>query len=301
MGEGQDSRRANLDARPKASAGTANAILSPDPLDQRWFVHIDNKTYGPYSGHEIKQFVADDRITAADLLCPEGGSAWVEAAHEPTLASLFRQPDAALRPRPSAAGARTHGTEEPSYASSDDPANVASLKRKWKRFGFRPSTLLQRADQESIREDLREFFGPRAEKYLAIYDKARAANKFHAISWNWAVFFATYTWFFYRKMFLFGACFIAIQFALSFLFGIYGMVAYAAALALGAKGQYVHWAMIKLDEADARGLVGKERQDYLGRAGGVSVAAGVLAGLLVATHYALAIYGTYLSVAGILP
>jgi Protein of unknown function (DUF2628) len=143
------------------------------------------------------------------------------------------------------------------------------------RFGFKPNALFQRADQESIREDLREFFGPRAEKYLAIYDKMRAANKSHAVSWNWAAFFATYTWFFYRKMYLFGVCLIVIQFAVSFVFGIYGMVAYAAALTVGGKSQYVLWAMKKLDEADARGLVGKERQDYLRRMGGVSVVAGI--------------------------
>ena len=98
-------------------------------------------------------------------------------------------------------------------------------------------------------------------------------------------------------MYLFGLCLIAIQ----FVFGIYGMVGYAAALAIGSKSQYVHWVMKKLDQADARGLIGRERQDYLQHTGGVLVLAGVLAGLLLATHYALALCGTYLMATGMLP
>jgi hypothetical protein len=59
--------------------------------------------------------------------------------------------------------------------------------------------------------------------------------------------------------------------------------------------------MKKLDQADARGLIGRERQDYLQHTGGVLVLAGVLAGLLLATHYALALCGTYLMATGMLP
>jgi GYF domain 2/Protein of unknown function (DUF2628) len=255
MQEGSDRRRI-------VAGSPANSTLPPNPLDKRWFVHVAEKTYGPYSGNDITRLAADGRITASDWVCPEGASAWIEAKNEPTLGSLFR-PRASM-PQPPSSGAAPIPAQE-----------ASSAKRKWKRFGFKPNALFQRADQESIREDLREFFGPRAEKYLAIYDKMRAANKSHAVSWNWAAFFATYTWFFYRKMYLFGVCLIVIQFAVSFVFGIYGMVAYAAALTVGGKSQYVLWAMKKLDEADARGLVGKERQDYLRRMGGVSVVAGI--------------------------
>ncbi len=50
---------------------------------------MDNQTYGPYSGQEIEEFAEDGRIKATDLLCPEGGSAWIEAKNEPTFGSLF--------------------------------------------------------------------------------------------------------------------------------------------------------------------------------------------------------------------
>jgi hypothetical protein len=187
MEEDQDQRRADPASRRTPASNATGSILPPSPLDQRWFVHLNDKTYGPYSGYDIKKFAVEGRIRETDLLYLEGGSAWVEARSEPTLGVLFRKRDATPPPQPSLASTRTHSREEPSYASSDDWAEASSVKRKWKGFGFKPNRLFQRADQESIREDLREFFGPRAEIYLAIYDKARA-NKFYAISWNWAVF-----------------------------------------------------------------------------------------------------------------
>jgi hypothetical protein len=95
-------------------------------------------------------------------------------------------------------------------------------------------------------------------------------------------------------MYLIGAALIGIQTALGFGVGIYGIVAYLAGVAANAKSQYVLMAMRRLDNADALGLVGEKRQQYLREAGGVSLVAGVLAGVLVLTHFALVVFGTYL-------
>jgi hypothetical protein len=156
------------------------------------------------------------------------------------------------------------------------------------------TAIFQRADQERVCEDLRDFFGPRADKYLAIYERMRASNKTHVNSWNWIVFFTTFPWFFYRKMYLAGAGLIFLPMLAAYLFGLTGNAGAMAGVSLIANGQYVLLGMRRLLKADALGLVGEERKEYLRRAGGVSVVAGVLTGLLAAAIFAMAILGAYL-------
>jgi hypothetical protein len=54
-------------------------------------VVVDGKTFGPYSGHEIRRMVEQRQILESDLLWPDGGSEWVEAKNEPTLGVLFQR------------------------------------------------------------------------------------------------------------------------------------------------------------------------------------------------------------------
>jgi hypothetical protein len=80
----------------------------------------------------------------------------------------------------------------------------------------------------------------------------------------------------------------------SLVFGNYGLLIYAVAVAAGGNRQYVLWAMQRLEKADALGLVAEKRQDYLRRAGGVSGLAATLAAIIQAMFVALTIYGFYL-------
>src|SRR5262245_25335505 len=67
--------------------------------------------------------------------------------------------------------------------------------------------LLDQADQESLRKDLADFFGPNSERYLAIFERMRSKSgyyRFVVYSWNWVVLLLAYTWFFYRKLYLVG-------------------------------------------------------------------------------------------------
>lgn len=67
-----------------------NAPVPPHPLDKQWFAHVDGQTYGPYSGHEIRQMVQKGQILETDFLCSEGGSAWIQAKNDPLLGSVFK-------------------------------------------------------------------------------------------------------------------------------------------------------------------------------------------------------------------
>jgi hypothetical protein len=142
--------------------------------------------------------------------------------------------------------------------------------------------LFDAADQERIRADLSIFFGPRAETFLKTYEKMRLATgsrRSMPRTWCWPVFFGSFTWFFYRKMYALGAMLIFLPIIFAYLFGTIGgssLLLYA----VWAKGWYVTHALGRVFKADKLGLAGTERSDYLERAGGPSLTAGTFAGFV---------------------
>jgi hypothetical protein len=155
------------------------------------------------------------------------------------------------------------------------------------------SEIFSAPDQQSIRQDLATFFGPRAEAYLAVYDKlhnATPAERVRLRTWSSPVFFGSFTWFFFRKMYLYGAMLVFTPLLLSYLFGSAGG-ATSIVFAMFAKRWYVNYGLGRIIKADQLGLVGDERTDYLRRAGGVSWPAGIFAGLIYGFAVALVIVG----------
>jgi hypothetical protein len=73
----------------------AAAPLSP--FDGKWYVYVDNKTYGPYSGHDIRRMVENGQITDLDLVRPENGEAWGQAKDDPILRTLFQRKKSASK------------------------------------------------------------------------------------------------------------------------------------------------------------------------------------------------------------
>jgi hypothetical protein len=152
--------------------------------------------------------------------------------------------------------------------------------------------LVNDVDQDRVRRDLVTFFGPRAEGYLQTYEKIRAGANRHRtfpMSWNWAVFLGSFVWFFFRKMYLWGAALIVLPIILGLVIGGTGGGGTMFAFALFAKPLYVHTALARISKANQLSLTGAERDDYLRRAGGVSIVAGVLAGILYAALLAMLI------------
>jgi TM2 domain-containing membrane protein YozV len=66
-----------------------NANLPPHPLDKEWYAHVDGQQYGPFSGHDIKRMIEQERIKDTDHLCQVGGSQWVLAKEDQILGALF--------------------------------------------------------------------------------------------------------------------------------------------------------------------------------------------------------------------
>jgi len=71
-----------------SASGNANL---PRPFDQTWHVYVEEETYGPYTGHEIKNMAAEGQIVADDLVHLEGGSGWTQARQDAVLSVLFSE------------------------------------------------------------------------------------------------------------------------------------------------------------------------------------------------------------------
>jgi hypothetical protein len=151
--------------------------------------------------------------------------------------------------------------------------------------------LFDAADQDRIRADLSTFFGPNADAFLQTYEKMRAApSKKRAAqrAWCWPAFFGSFTWFFYRKMYAYGAMIIFLPVVFAYLFGTASGATWIL-FAMWAKTWYVNYGLGRIFKADKLELSGAERTDYLRRAGGVSLPAGIFAGVIYASMLALVI------------
>jgi hypothetical protein len=60
-----------------------------------------------------------------------------------------------------------------------------------------------------------------------------------------------------------------------------------------ANGPYIQYALGRILKANKLVLLGRERSDYLERAGGVSLTAGVFAGLIWVSMVGLALYAAF--------
>lgn len=100
------SARGSTNLTPPGLPNRANA--PPHPLDNEWFVHIDGETYGPYSGHQLSEYLKEGRIDGATQVLAVGNENWQHASEDRRLAALFkptRQQNQLPAPVTAAAGA----------------------------------------------------------------------------------------------------------------------------------------------------------------------------------------------------
>jgi GYF domain 2/Protein of unknown function (DUF2939) len=67
---------------------TSKTAVPPHPFDSECYAHVDGRTYGPYSGHQIRQMVEQGQIVESDFVCRAGGSGWVQAKNDPILSTV---------------------------------------------------------------------------------------------------------------------------------------------------------------------------------------------------------------------
>jgi len=78
-------------------AALSGSDAPPKPLDKRWFVYVDQQTYGPFTEYEIRQLAAKGQLVDSDLVFPERGSQWIEAKDDNKLRRLFERQSPALK------------------------------------------------------------------------------------------------------------------------------------------------------------------------------------------------------------
>lgn len=144
-------------------------------------------------------------------------------------------------------------------------------------------------EAETSDEDLfRLFVGPNAEKFLRIY-RAQKEKK-HATSFNWVVLFASLPWFFYRKLYVVGACILLLPIILIVIFPNLSGVSttgIAVALALLANSLYVQIAQRRIKKVKALNLPPAERDQRIRKAGGTSPAGAVFGALILVSMVAV--------------
>ncbi|MGE5506787.1 MAG: DUF2628 domain-containing protein [Actinomycetota bacterium] len=154
--------------------------------------------------------------------------------------------------------------------------------------------LFDHSDQAAIQADLRAYFGPNADRFIALYEKMRGrepAKRFGARSWNWPAFFLTFVWFFYRRQWVYGIGVIVLNLVLAFVAGSAAGAIVGGMCGILANTLYVQKAMMAVAAADQAGLAGEARVAQLQAAGGVSKLAGGIAGFVLAALMALAVIG----------
>ncbi|WP_371348790.1 GYF domain-containing protein [Ancylobacter sp. IITR112] len=74
-----------------AAPGRASAVPKPPPhpLDGEWYVHLDGEVFGPFTGHQLRDFAQEGRIDAETQAVRLGAETWTRAADDPALVSLF--------------------------------------------------------------------------------------------------------------------------------------------------------------------------------------------------------------------
>ena len=69
---------------------------SPPNGHPRWYVHVGDKSHGPYGRSDILRMIQNHQLRARDHLFPEGGAEWIEARNDPTFGKLFLEPPLGL-------------------------------------------------------------------------------------------------------------------------------------------------------------------------------------------------------------
>lgn len=84
--------------------GAAVPAPPPHPLDGQWYMSAAGTSYGPFTGHQMRDFAMDGRLLPDTDVIRVGAQTWIKAVADSALAALFA-PVPALAGQPAAAAA----------------------------------------------------------------------------------------------------------------------------------------------------------------------------------------------------
>ncbi|GAA5080674.1 DUF4339 domain-containing protein [[Roseibacterium] beibuensis] len=102
-------------ALPATRSADAPPTAPPHPLDGQWFMRVDGRDYGPYTGHQLKAFAEDGRLEPDTEIRREASAEWVAAEMDVAIRKFF-QPAPVPQPGP-----------EPQVATASDRSTVVQV------------------------------------------------------------------------------------------------------------------------------------------------------------------------------
>jgi len=79
----------------------------PHPLDGQWHIHVSGQTYGPYSGHQLNEFLKEGRIDGGTQVLVAGSENWTPLGQDRHLSALIRSAKQTIPPPITAAAGAT--------------------------------------------------------------------------------------------------------------------------------------------------------------------------------------------------
>lgn len=131
------------------------------------------------------------------------------------------------------------------------------------------------ANQSAVDAELSLLVGKNAEYYLPKFQELNAQGRLN--SWNWAAFFFAPYWMLYRKMYGYGAGFLAAVFVMSLIeSNVLSLLSIGGYIVLGILGNGIYLKQLERKAAQAK-LIGEPiRTQFLAQNGGVNSKAVVL-------------------------
>lgn len=127
------------------------------------------------------------------------------------------------------------------------------------------------SEQDIRQKYLHVFIGDNSDYYVKRFEKMKATGS--ANSWNWAAFFLSPAWLFFRKMYKEAAVVIILYIFLSLIPRIGDFLNLGMFIYLGLRGNGMYMRYVDIAMMELRSLPEDKRRDYILKKGGTSTGA----------------------------
>ena len=114
------------------------------------------------------------------------------------------------------------------------------------------------------------FIQDNTDYYIPKFNSMRTEGK--KVKWNWAAFFLSYYWMFYRKMYLLGSAVLTVSVIFSLIKPAAFYLSLAVAVFMGLMGNYLYKYHVEQETAKIKDIPHMQRSNYLNKKGGTNIA-----------------------------
>ncbi len=127
----------------------------------------------------------------------------------------------------------------------------------------------------AIDTDIIQLIGVKSEYYVSKFQELKSQNKKN--SWNWCAFLATPYWLIYRKMYGYGACFLAGAFITSLIGSVFlSLLSLAGYIVFGIFANYLYMTYLEGKANQVKSMTEPYRSQFIAKNGGINSIATIL-------------------------